>query len=80
MMIEYVVKKNEECYEYVFILYYFDEECEVVWFLCIVFVYDRQIVVGVQMGQVNGWECLNYYVFIGFDDYVVCSFCCGGWW
>lgn len=47
MIIEYGVKKNEECYEYVYILYYLDEECEVVCFLCIVLVYDCQKVKGV---------------------------------
>lgn len=40
MIIEFVVCKNEECYEYVYILYYLDEECEVCCLLWIVLVYD----------------------------------------
>lgn len=80
MTTEYAVKKNEECYEHVFILHHPDEEREAARPLRTAPAYDRQIAAGAQMGQVNGWERPNYYAPLGFDDHANRSFRRGGWW
>ncbi|MEZ5732086.1 MAG: FAD-dependent oxidoreductase [Paracoccaceae bacterium] len=61
MTTEYAARKNEECYEHVFILHHPDEEREACRPLRTAPVYDRQKALGAQMGQVNGWERPNYY-------------------
>jgi dimethylglycine dehydrogenase len=61
MTTEYGVKKNEECYEHVFILHHPDEEREACRPLRTAPAYDRQKEMGAQFGQVNGWDRPNYY-------------------
>ncbi|WP_103332456.1 GcvT family protein [Pseudotabrizicola formosa] len=58
---EYSARKNEECYEHVFILHHPDEEREACRPLRTAPVYDRQKALGAQFGQVNGWERPIYY-------------------
>ncbi|WP_339113411.1 FAD-dependent oxidoreductase [Thioclava sp. GXIMD2076] len=80
---EWAVKKNEECYEHVFILHHPDEEREAARPLRTTPNYDAQIAEGAQMGQVNGWERPNYYgpkdAPSNFD-HEARSFRRGGWW
>ena len=61
MTTEYASRKNEECYDHVFILHHPDEEREAARPLRTAPAYDRQKDLGAQMGQVNGWERPNYY-------------------
>ena len=61
MTTEYACRKNEECYEHVFILHHPDEEREACRPLRTAPAYDRQKEMGAQFGQVNGWERPNYY-------------------
>ncbi|MEY4696644.1 MAG: hypothetical protein RIT14_1072, partial [Pseudomonadota bacterium] len=61
MTTEYAARKNEECYEHVFILHHPDEEREACRPLRTAPAYDRQKEMGAQFGQVNGWERPNYY-------------------
>ncbi|NBO20683.1 MAG: FAD-dependent oxidoreductase, partial [Rhodobacteraceae bacterium] len=61
MTTEYAARKNEECYEHVFILHHPDEEREACRPLRTAPAYDRQKDMGAQFGQVNGWERPNYY-------------------
>ena len=61
MTTEYAARKNEECYEHVFILHHPDEEREVCRPLRTAPAYERQKRLGAQFGQVNGWERANYY-------------------
>ena len=56
MTTEYAARKNEECYDHVFILHHPDEERPACRPLRTTPAYDRQIALGAQMGQVNGWE------------------------
>ncbi|MFZ0098877.1 MAG: FAD-dependent oxidoreductase [Gemmobacter sp.] len=83
MTTEYAARKNEECYEHVFILHHPDEEREACRPLRTAPAYDRQIEMGAQMGQVNGWERPNYYgpkdAPAGFD-HDSRSFRRGAWW
>ena len=58
---EYAARKNEECYNHVFILHHPDEEREACRPLRTAPVYDRQKALGAQFGQVNGWERPIYY-------------------
>ncbi|MDD8022912.1 MAG: FAD-dependent oxidoreductase [Paracoccaceae bacterium] len=83
MTTEYAARKNEECYEHVFILHHPDEEREACRPLRTAPAYDRQIALGAQMGQVNGWERPNYYGPIGAPadfDHNSRSFRRGAWW
>ena len=80
MTTEYAARKNEECYEHVFILHHPDEEREACRPLRTAPAYDRQAARGAQFGMVNGWERPNYYAPMGFDDHASRSFCRGGWW
>ena len=80
MTTEYGARKNEECYEHVFILHHPDEEREACRPLRTSPVYDRQAARGAQFGQVNGWERPNYYAPLGFNDHDSRSFRRGGWW
>jgi dimethylglycine dehydrogenase len=61
MTTEYACRKNEECYDHVFILHHPDEEREACRPLRTAPAYDRQKEMGAQFGQVNGWERPNYY-------------------
>lgn len=61
MTTEYAARKNEECYNHVFILHHPDEEREACRPLRTAPAYDRQKEMGAQFGQVNGWERPNYY-------------------
>lgn len=83
MTTEYGARKNEECYEHVFILHHPDEEREACRPLRTAPAYDRQIAMGAQMGQVNGWERPNYYGPVGAPadfDHNARSFRRGAWW
>lgn len=61
MTTEYAARKNEECYEHVFILHHPDEEREACRPLRTSPAHDRQKARGAQFGQVNGWDRPNYY-------------------
>ena len=80
---EYAARKNEECYNHVFILHHPDEEREAARPLRTAPVYDRQKALGAQFGQVNGWERPIYYgpkdAPADFDHNSR-SFRRGGWW
>ena len=83
MTTEYAARKNEECYEHVFILHHPDEEREACRPLRTAPVYDRQKALGAQFGQVNGWERPIYYGPLGAPedfDHHTRSFRRGGWW
>ena len=77
---EYACRKNEECYEHVYILHHPDEEREACRPLRTAPCYDRLKERGAQFGQVNGWERPNYFAPSGFDDRASRSFRKGGWW
>ena len=57
----YAMRKNEECYDHVFVLHHPDEERPACRPLRTSPAYDRQKARGAQFGQVNGWERPNYY-------------------
>jgi len=83
MTTEYACRKNEECYEHVYILHHPDEERAACRPLRTAPAYDRQKALGAQFGQVNGWERPNYYGPIGAPDsfdHDARSFRRGGWW
>ncbi|WP_225028472.1 GcvT family protein [Xinfangfangia pollutisoli] len=83
MTTEYAARKNEECYDHVFVLHHPDEEREACRPLRTAPAYDRQKEMGAQFGQVNGWERPNYYgpkdAPAGFD-HDSRSFRRGAWW
>ena len=79
MTTEYAAKKNEECYEHVYVLHHPDEEREACRPLRTTPCYDRLKARGAQFGQVNGWERPNYYAGPDFDDKASRSFRKGGW-
>jgi len=83
MTTEYAARKNEECYDHVFILHHPDEEREACRPLRTTPVYDKQIALGAQMGFVNGWERPNYYGPLNAPadfDHNSRSFRRGAWW
>ena len=83
MTTEYAARKNEECYDHVFILHHPDEEREAARPLRTAPVYDRQKALGAQFGQVNGWERPIYYGPLNAPadfDHQARSFRRGGWW
>ncbi len=80
MTTEYAARKNEECYEHVYVLHHPDEERPACRPLRTSPAYDRQKEAGAQFGQVNGWERPNYYAPAGFDDAASRSFRRGAWW
>ena len=83
MTTEYAARKNEECYNHVYILHHPDEEREACRPLRTAPVYDRQKALGAQFGQVNGWERPNYYGpkdAPSSFDHDARSFRRGGWW
>ncbi|RMA43833.1 GcvT family protein [Rhodophyticola porphyridii] len=83
MTTEYAARKNEECYDHVYILHHPDEERPACRPLRTAPAYDRQKAAGAQFGQVNGWERPNYYGppdAPGSFDHDARSFRRGGWW
>ena len=83
MTTEYAARKNEECYNHVFILHHPDEEREACRPLRTAPAYERQLKMGAQMGQVNGWERPNYYGPVDAPasfDHDSRSFRRGAWW
>lgn len=83
MTTEYAARKNEECYEHVFILHHPDEEREACRPLRTSPAYDRQKARGAQFGSVNGWDRPNYYGPVDAPadfDHNARSFRRGGWW
>jgi len=80
MTTEFAARKNEECYDHVYILHHPDEERPAARPLRTSPAYDRQAARGAQFGQVNGWERPNYFAPEGFSDHDSRSFRRGGWW
>lgn len=80
MTTEFAARKNEECYDHVYILHHPDEERPAARPLRTSPAYDRQKERGAQFGFVNGWERPNYFAPEGFDDHGARSFRRGGWW
>ncbi len=77
---EYAARKNEECYEHVYVLHHPDEERPACRPLRTAPCYDRMAARGAQFGCVNGWERPNYFAPEGFNDAEARSFRRGGWW
>jgi dimethylglycine dehydrogenase len=80
MTTEYGARKNEECYDHVYILHHPDEERPACRPLRTAPCYDRMKSAGAQFGCVNGWERPNYFAPEGFSDHDARSFRRGGWW
>ncbi|SEI53307.1 dimethylglycine dehydrogenase [Cribrihabitans marinus] len=83
MTTEFAARKNEECYDHVYILHHPDEERPACRPLRTAPAYDRQKARGAQFGWVNGWERPNYYGPLGAPDnfdHDARSFRRGGWW
>lgn len=83
MTTEYAARKNEECYDHVFILHHPDEEREACRPLRTSPAYDRQKARGAQFGQINGWDRPNYYGPVDAPanfDHDGRSFRRGTWW
>lgn len=83
MTTEYAARKNEECYDHVFILHHPDEEREACRPLRTSPAYDRQKERGAQFGQINGWDRPNYYGPVDAPasfDHDGRSFRRGTWW
>ncbi|MFA3918252.1 GcvT family protein [Ruegeria hyattellae] len=83
MTTEFAARKNEECYDHVYILHHPDEERPAARPLRTAPAYDRQKARGAQFGWVNGWERPNYYGPLDAPesfDHDARSFRRGGWW
>ena len=83
MTTEYAARKNEECYDHVYVLHHPDEERPACRPLRTAPAYDRQKALGAQFGFVNGWERPNYYGPLNAPesfDHDARSFRRGGWW
>ncbi len=83
MTTEFAARKNEECYDHVYILHHPDEERPACRPLRTAPAYDRQKARGAQFGWVNGWERPNYYGPVDAPesfDHDARSFRRGGWW
>ncbi|MCV6593561.1 MAG: FAD-dependent oxidoreductase [Silicimonas sp.] len=83
MTTEFAARKNEECYDHVYILHHPDEERPACRPLRTAPAYDRQKAEGAQFGWVNGWERPNYYGPKDAPDnfdHDARSFRRGGWW
>ncbi|MBO6604493.1 MAG: FAD-dependent oxidoreductase [Roseicyclus sp.] len=83
MTTEYAARKNEECYDHVYILHHPDEEREACRPLRTAPAYDRQKAAGAQFGCVNGFERPNYYGPLDAPssfDKDARSFRRAGWW
>jgi dimethylglycine dehydrogenase len=77
---EYGARKNEECYEHVYILHHPDEERSACRPLRTAPCYERMKTAGAQFGCVNGFERPNYFAPADFNDHDARSFRRGGWW
>ncbi|SDW30513.1 GcvT family protein [Roseicitreum antarcticum] len=80
---EYAARKNEECYDHVYVLHHPDEERPACRPLRTAPAYDRQKARGAQFGCVNGWERPNYFGPVDAPDtfdHDTRSFRRGGWW
>ncbi|MEE9453519.1 MAG: FAD-dependent oxidoreductase [Paracoccaceae bacterium] len=77
---EYAARKNEECYDHVYILHHPDEERPACRPLRTAPCYERMKKRGAQFGVVNGMERPNYFAPIGFSDHDARSFRRGKWW
>ena len=80
---EYSARKDEECYEHVYILHHPDEEREACRPLRTAPAYDRQKARGAQFGSVNGFERPNYFGPLDAPDsfdHDSRSFRRGDWW
>ncbi len=80
MTTEFAARKNEECYDHVYILHHPDEERPTARPLRTSPAYDRQAARGAQFGWAGGWERPNYYAPQGFSDHDSRSFRRGAWW
>ena len=83
MTTEFAARKNEECYDHVYILHHPDEERPACRPLRTSPAYDRQKARGAQFGFVNGWERPNYFGPLDAPenfDHDARSFRRGGWW
>jgi dimethylglycine dehydrogenase len=83
MTTEYAARKNEECYDHVYVLHHPDEEREACRPLRTGPAFDRQKAAGAQFGCVNGFERPNYYGPLDAPDSFdreSRSFRRGGWW
>lgn len=83
MTTEYAARKNEECYEHVYVLHHPDEEREACRPLRTAPCYDRMKARGAQFGCVNGFERPNYFGPLDAPDsfdHDARSFRRGGWW
>ncbi|MET4128667.1 FAD-dependent oxidoreductase [Roseovarius sp. MBR-6] len=83
MTTEFAARKNEECYDHVYILHHPDEERPACRPLRTSPAYGRQKARGAQFGFVNGWERPNYYGPLDAPenfDHDARSFRRGGWW
>ena len=83
MTTEFAARKNEECYEHVYILHHPDEERPAARPLRTAPAFDRQKARGAQFGWVNGWERPNYFGPVDAPDnfdHDARSFRRGGWW
>jgi len=61
MTTEFAARKNEECYDHVYVLHHPDEERPAARPLRTTPAFERQKALGAQFGFVNGWERPNYY-------------------
>ena len=80
---EFAARKNEECYDHVYVLHHPDEERPASRPLRTAPAYDRQKIRGAQFGFVNGWERPNYFGPENADkefDKNSRSFRRGSWW
>ena len=80
---DFVARKNEECYDHVYVLHHPDEERPATRPLRTAPAYDRQKLRGAQFGFVNGWERPNYFGPLDADDEFdekSRSFRRGSWW
>jgi len=83
MTTEYAARKNEECYDHVYILHHPDEERPACRPLRTAPAYDRQKARGAQFGCVNGFERPNYFGPLDAPDnfdHDSRSFRRGAWW
>ncbi|MEJ6640936.1 MAG: FAD-dependent oxidoreductase [Octadecabacter sp.] len=83
MTTEFAARKNEECYDHVYILHHPDEERPACRPLRTAPAYDRQKARGAQFGFVNGWERPNYFGPVDAPDdfdHDGRSFKRGAWW
>ena len=83
MTTEFAARKNEECYDHVYVLHHPDEERPAARPLRTAPAFDRQKARGAQFGWVNGWERPNYFGPLDAPesfDHDARSFRRGGWW